>query len=84
MSGTGYREIAEYLGGDMTLEEALDRMRSQTRQYARRQLTWFRHQLPEEAMHIDTSQPLDTQVAEVVTAWRHSIERYADHDGKGD
>ena len=69
MSGTGYREVAAYLGGDMTLEEALDRMRSQTRQYARRQLTWFRHQLPEDAMHIDTSRPLDTQVAEVMAAW---------------
>jgi len=69
MSGTGYREIAAYLGGDMTLEEALDRMRSQTRQYARRQLTWFRHQLPQDAMHIDTSRLLDTQVAEVVAAW---------------
>jgi len=69
MSGTGYREVAAYLAGDMTLEEALDRMRSQTRQYARRQLTWLRHQLPEDAMHIDTSRPLDTQVAEVVAAW---------------
>ena len=70
MSGTGYQEVAAYLGGDMTLEEALDRMRAQTRQYARRQLTWFRNQLPEDAMHIDTSRPLDTQVAEVVAAWR--------------
>ena len=70
MSGTGYREVAAYLGGDMTLEEALERMRSQTRQYARRQLTWFRHQLPEDAMYLDTSQPLDTQVAQVVAAWR--------------
>ena len=69
MSGTGYREVAAYLGGDMTLEEALDRMRSQTRQYARRQLTWFRHQLPEDAIHVDTSRPLDAQVAEVVAAW---------------
>ena len=70
MSGTGYREVAAYLGGDMTLEKALDRMRSQTRQYARRQLTWFRHQLPEDAIHVDTSWPLDAQVAEVVAAWR--------------
>ncbi len=69
MSGTGYREVAAYLGGDMTLEEALDRMRSQTRQYARRQLTWFRHQLPKDAIHIDTSQPVETQAAEVVAAW---------------
>ena len=70
MSGTGYREITAYLGGEMTLEEALDRMRSQTRQYARRQLTWFRHQLPEDAIHVDTSWPLDAQVAEVVASWR--------------
>lgn len=70
MSGTGYREIAAYIGGDMTLDEALDRMRSQTRQYARRQLTWFRHQLPEDTIHIDTSRPVEEQVAEIVTAWR--------------
>ncbi len=76
LSGTGYREVAAYLGGDMTLEEALDRMRSQTRQYARRQLTWFRHQLPQGAMHIDTSQPVETQVARVIEGWKG-------HDGKG-
>jgi tRNA dimethylallyltransferase len=70
MSGTGYREVAAYLRGDMTLEDALDRMRLQTRQYARRQLTWFRHQLPEDALHIDTSRPLDERVAEVVAAWQ--------------
>ena len=77
MSGTGYREIAAYIGGDLTLDEALDRMRSQTRQYARRQLTWFRHQLPQGAMHIDTFQPVETQVARVIEGWK-------DHDGKGE
>ena len=70
MSGTGYRVVAAYLGGDMTLEEALDQMRSQTRQYARRQLTWFRHQLPDDAMRVDTSRPLDAQAADVVAAWK--------------
>ena len=70
MSGTGYREVAAYLGGDMTLEEALGQMRSQTRQYARRQLTWFRHQLPDDAMQVDTSRPLDAQAADVVAAWK--------------
>ena len=70
MSGTGYREIAAYIDGDITLDEALDRMRSQTRQYARRQLTWFRHQLPEDAIHVDTSQSVEAQVAQVAAAWR--------------
>ncbi len=74
MSGTGYREVAAHVRGDMTLEEALDRMRSQTRQYARRQLTWFRHQLPDDAIHVDTSQPLEAQTAEVVAAWRAGCE----------
>ena len=45
-------------------------MRSQTRQYARRQLTWFRHQLPEDAIHVDTSQSVEVQVGQVVAAWR--------------
>lgn len=96
MSGTGYREIAAHICGDMTLEEALGRMRSQTRQYARRQLTWFRHQLPEDPMHVDTSQPLDTQVAGVAAAWqaeapamggsgrKDESERTTDHDGTGE
>ena len=70
MSGTGYRGIAAYIDGDITLDEALDRMRSQTRQYARRQLTWFRHQLPEDAIHVDTSQSVEAQVAQVAAAWR--------------
>ena len=73
MSGTGYREIAAHLAGEITLEEALDRMRSQTRQYARRQLTWFRHQLPEDAIHVDTSQSVEEQVAQVVAAWRPRV-----------
>ncbi len=46
MSGTGYRDIISYLDERVTLDEALESMRLQTRQYARRQLTWFRHQMP--------------------------------------
>ena len=84
MSGTGYREVAAYVCGDMTLAEALDRMRSQTRQYARRQLTWFRNQLPKDAMHVDTSQPLDTQVAGVMAAWQAQAQAEAPAmDGSG-
>jgi len=40
----GLREIAAHLGGAYTLDEALDRMRTNTRHYARRQLSWFRHE----------------------------------------
>lgn len=38
----GYREITSYLDGELTLEEAKDKLKQNTRNYAKRQLTWFR------------------------------------------
>lgn len=42
MTGFGYREIAQYLRGELDRDTALDQYRRATRHYARRQLTWFR------------------------------------------
>lgn len=38
----GYQEILTYIDGQATLEEALDKLKQHTRNYAKRQLTWFR------------------------------------------
>lgn len=38
----GYREIISYLDGELSLEEAKDKLKQNTRNYAKRQLTWFR------------------------------------------
>lgn len=38
----GYKEIISYLDGEAPLEEALDKLKQHTRNYAKRQLTWFR------------------------------------------
>ena len=38
----GYKEILTYLDGEATLEEALDKLKQHSRNYAKRQLTWFR------------------------------------------
>jgi tRNA dimethylallyltransferase len=40
----GYRELARHLDGQLGLEEATDRIVTATRQYAKRQMTWFRRQ----------------------------------------
>ena len=42
MSGHGYREAAAHLAGEASLEEAIAITARRTRQYAKRQLTWFR------------------------------------------
>ena len=38
----GYKEIFDFLNGKYSLEEAVNRIKGHSRQYARRQLTWFR------------------------------------------
>ena len=40
--GIGYKEILEHFTGKISLEEALDQIRQGSRNYAKRQLTWFR------------------------------------------
>jgi len=42
MTGHGYAEAMRYLAGEWTLEQAIEVTARRTRQYARRQLTWFR------------------------------------------
>lgn len=38
----GYRELFEYLEGDITLEKAIENIKTNTRRFAKRQLTWYR------------------------------------------
>lgn len=38
----GYREVLSYLDGELSLDEARDKLKQNTRNYAKRQLTWFR------------------------------------------
>jgi tRNA dimethylallyltransferase len=47
-NATGYRTVRERVRGTITREAMLARILVETRQYAKRQRTWFRHQLPAE------------------------------------
>ena len=42
MQGLGYKEVVEYLEGKLTKEEMIEKIKQETRRYAKRQLTWFR------------------------------------------
>ncbi len=44
MQGLGYKEILDYLNGDCSLEEAVYRLKRDTRHFAKRQLTWFKRE----------------------------------------
>lgn len=44
----GYKELYKYFLGEITLTEAIEMLKRNSRRYAKRQLTWFRNQLPVE------------------------------------
>ena len=44
MQGIGYKEIIEYLDGKISLDEAVELIKKNTRHFAKRQLTWFRRE----------------------------------------
>ena len=54
-------------------DEAADRIRTQTWAYARRQRTWFRHQLPSDAVRLDASLPTDQLAQQIVQDWREAV-----------
>lgn len=44
MQGLGYQELLEYLDGELSLEEAVEKIKRETRHYAKRQITWFKRE----------------------------------------
>lgn len=47
----GYKELFQYLAGDISLAEAVELIKRNTRRYAKRQLTWLRNQLDVPQFH---------------------------------
>ena len=45
MQAIGYRQVVEHLEGERSLPETVELVKSRTRQFARRQMTWFRNQM---------------------------------------
>lgn len=46
LNGIGYKELYKYLDGNYTYEEAIEKIKQNSRHYAKRQYTFFNHQLP--------------------------------------
>ncbi len=59
MQAIGYRQVAEHLRGERVLAETIELVKSRTRQFAKRQLTWFRRQLDPEWIELKPEQSLE-------------------------
>lgn len=67
MQGIGYKEIAAYLQGEMSLDEAVYILKRDTRHFAKRQLTWFRRERNVEFINYEDFDMDKERIAEYLT-----------------
>ena len=69
LDGIGIREAVEYLHGRRARDTVAEAIAVSTRQYAKRQQTWFRHQLDGAVLTLDATRPPERLAAEIAEAW---------------
>ncbi|MBA3553845.1 MAG: tRNA (adenosine(37)-N6)-dimethylallyltransferase MiaA [Gemmatimonadales bacterium] len=70
LDGVGIREAVEYLHGQRPRESVAGAVATSTRQYAKRQQTWFRHQLGAPVLTLDASRGPERVAADIVEQWK--------------
>jgi tRNA dimethylallyltransferase len=72
LDGIGIREAVEYLHGVRPRESVAEAIAVGTRQYAKRQQTWFRHQLTGSVTTLDATRSPEKLAAEIAQLWATS------------
>lgn len=72
MQGIGYKEMAQYILGNITREEAIEIIKKNTRNYAKRQETWFKRY--KEAMWINVTGMRPEIIAEKITLFLKKVQ----------
>jgi tRNA dimethylallyltransferase len=72
----GFREIRELLAGRMTQSECIAQIQQQTRNYAKRQLTWFRKEPAFQMIELSNHESFEAVLNRLVTALSPSSENF--------
>jgi tRNA dimethylallyltransferase len=70
MQALGYRQVAEHLQGTRSLPETIELVKIRTRQFAKRQMTWFRRQLHLQWIQLAPDQPAGAVAEQLSLAYR--------------
>jgi tRNA dimethylallyltransferase len=73
LDGIGIREAIEYLHGVRPRESVAQAIAVGTRQYAKRQQTWFRHQLGGNVVTLDATRPPEKLAGEIAGLWEKTL-----------
>lgn len=64
MQGLGYKEVVEYFNGILTRGEMIDKIKQESRRYAKRQLTWFRRN--KEIIWLDANEEMEKNIKTIL------------------
>lgn len=67
--GIGYRELAPYFAGQESLTACVEKIKQDSRHYAKRQLTWFRHHLNTHWYDLVTKKNSTEEIEEAIQTW---------------
>jgi tRNA dimethylallyltransferase len=70
MQAIGYRQVVEHLRGERSLTDTVALVKQRTRQFAKRQLTWFRHQAVAHWLQVGASDSAETVADRLLTLVR--------------
>jgi tRNA dimethylallyltransferase len=73
LDGIGIREAVEYLHGKRPRDSVADAVAAGTRRYAKRQETWFRHQLSGPLLTLDATRGPERLADEIAAAWARRV-----------
>lgn len=66
MQGLGYKEVVQYLNNEITKEEMIEKLKKETRHYAKRQLTWFRKN--DDIIWLDGDKSIDDNIKIIINS----------------
>jgi len=70
MQAIGYKEPAAFFAGRCSREEAIEKIKMESRRYAKRQLTWLRRDGGIHWIHRDGVPEAESHVDEILKLWR--------------
>ncbi len=74
MKSLGYRQMAGYLEGDYAFDEAVQRLKRDTRRYAKRQMTWFRKEPGLRWVEIQADEPASSVARRLMRLIEHFVD----------
>jgi tRNA dimethylallyltransferase len=70
MQAIGYRQVVEHLHGERSLAQTIELIKIKTRQFAKRQMTWFRRQMNLNWISWQINQTEEEKVDQVISVAR--------------